>query len=113
MWLVSWRGHGAFLESRIFYAAQILIHYHQTVSSLGTFFYAMAICPEVQAKAKKELDHFIGSGRLVNFGDRASLPYIEAVHQEIIRWKPAVPMGVAHAASSDDVYKGYYIPKGS
>ncbi|KAF8186023.1 cytochrome P450 [Pholiota molesta] len=84
-----------------------------TVSSLGTFFYAMAICPEVQAKAKKELDHHIGSGRLVNFGDRPSLPYIEAIHREIIRWKPAVPMGVAHAASDDDVYKGYYIPKGA
>ena len=27
-------------------------------------------------------------------------------------WQPVGPLGIAHAASEDDVYEGYFVPKG-
>lgn len=30
-----------------------------------------------------------------------------------MRWRPAMPMGVAHTTTADDMYEGYYIPKGN
>jgi hypothetical protein len=48
-----------------------------TVSSLMTFFLAMAVFPEVQKRAQDELDGVIGGGRLPITSDKTSLPYIE------------------------------------
>lgn len=72
----------------------------------------MAIFPEAQRKAKQEIDAVVGSDRLVTYDDWSSLPYVEALYREVLRWKPVAPMSIAHACSADDVYKGYYIPKG-
>ncbi|KAF7346407.1 O-methylsterigmatocystin oxidoreductase [Mycena sanguinolenta] len=77
------------------------------------FFLAMAIHPEVQKKAQIEIDTVIGTHRLPDFEDRPSLPYIEAVYREVMRWKPVVPLGLAHANTTDDIYNGYFIPKGA
>ncbi|KAJ6559124.1 cytochrome P450 [Mycena vulgaris] len=84
-----------------------------TASSLGSFFYAMAVHPEVQKKAQNEIDAVIGTYRLPEFEDRPSLPYVEALYREVMRWKPVLPLGVAHATSADDIYEGYFIPKGA
>ncbi|KJA21688.1 hypothetical protein HYPSUDRAFT_67609 [Hypholoma sublateritium FD-334 SS-4] len=84
-----------------------------TVSSMGTFFYAMALFPDVQQRAKQELDAVIGCDRLITYKDRPLLLYVEALFREVMRWRPVVPLSVAHAGTSDDVYKGYYIPKGA
>jgi cytochrome P450 len=83
------------------------------VSSVGTFFLAMALNPEVQIKAQEEIDRVIGLGRLPTVEDRKRLPYINAVVQEVLRWHPVVPMGVPHMSTVDDMYDGYFIPKGS
>ncbi|KAG6373510.1 cytochrome P450 [Boletus reticuloceps] len=84
-------------------------------STLHAFILAMVLCPEVQAKAQAELDSVIGSGRLPQFDDRASLPYVDAFLHELVRWNPLVPLGVPHATSSDDMYgdEDYDIPKGT
>ena len=29
-----------------------------------------------------------------------------------MRWRPAMPMGVAHTTTENDIYEGYFIPKG-
>jgi cytochrome P450 len=50
--------------------------------------------PEVQARAQAEIDSVVGSARLPNFEDRASLPYVEAVLREVLRWHPAVPLSL-------------------
>lgn len=84
-----------------------------TVSSLASFFLAMALFPEVQLKAQRELDTVIGSHQLPGFKDRENLPYINALVKEVLRWHPVVPMNVAHASSQDDICEGYLIPKGS
>ena len=53
----------------------------------------MALYPDVQSKAQAELDTVVGTGRLPEFEDRQSLPYIEAIMMETLRWRPAVPLG--------------------
>ncbi|KAJ7928089.1 cytochrome P450 [Mycena leptocephala] len=84
-----------------------------TVSALASFFLAMAVHPDVQKKAQSEIDTVIGTHRLPEFRDRSSLPFVEALYREVMRWKPVAPLGVAHAASADDIYNGYFIPKGA
>ena len=77
------------------------------------FFQAILLYPDVQRKAKQEIDTVIGSERLITFDDQSSLPYIEALCREVLRWKQVLPLSVAHASTLDDMYKGYYIPKGA
>jgi len=84
-----------------------------TASTLASFFLAMAVHPDIQKKAQSEIDTVIGTHRLPEFEDRPSLPFVEALYREVLRWKPVLPLGVAHAASADDMYNGYFIPKGA
>ncbi|KIJ19370.1 hypothetical protein PAXINDRAFT_7853 [Paxillus involutus ATCC 200175] len=58
------------------------------------FVYFMMLNPEVQARAQAEID-------------------LEAMLREILRCRPVAPIGLAHATSEDDIYEGYYIPKGA
>ncbi|KAI0635149.1 cytochrome P450 [Trametes polyzona] len=74
---------------------------------------AMVRYPEVALKAQKELDAVVGSNRLPTHEDRPSLPYIEAVLSECMRWTAPVPLGLPHRVMEDDVYKGMTIPKGT
>ncbi|KAJ7505167.1 cytochrome P450 [Mycena galericulata] len=84
-----------------------------TAAALVTFFLAMALNPDVARKAQNELDDAVGVDRLPDFEDRKSLPYVEAVYREVMRWRPVAPLGVPHATCKDDVYEGYFIPKGT
>ncbi|KAG8691662.1 hypothetical protein FRC09_011561 [Ceratobasidium sp. 395] len=83
-----------------------------TVSAISTFFIAMLYNPAAQATAQTEIERVIGTGRLPTYADRESLPYVEAVYKEVLRWQPLVPLGLPHKymASSDDSYKGMRIP---
>ncbi|KAJ5808623.1 hypothetical protein N7474_009892 [Penicillium riverlandense] len=85
----------------------------QTVCSIETFLLAMTIYPEVQRKAQDEIDRVLGAGRLPKVTDRASLPYIDAIVKEVLRWHPVAPMGIPHMSVGDDICEGYFIPKGS
>ncbi|THU90807.1 cytochrome P450 [Dendrothele bispora CBS 962.96] len=91
----------------------ILASSDTTSSQIGTFILAMALYPDVQRKAQRELDQVIGTNRLPSFEDRPSLPYIEAVYHEVMRWIPVIPFGLPHNTTEPDVYDGYYIPKGT
>ncbi|THH26661.1 hypothetical protein EUX98_g7525 [Antrodiella citrinella] len=62
-----------------------------TTAALVIFALAMTLHPEVQKK-EAELDAIVGSSRLPSFDDRDSLPYIEAVMKEILRWL-VTPLG--------------------
>lgn len=85
-----------------------LIDEFKTWSTMSFFFLAMVMYPECQARAQKEIDAVIGSGRLPEFDDRSSLPYVECLLQETLRyvlylyhfivwlfrrWHSAVPLG--------------------
>lgn len=78
---------------------------------MTTFFLAMVLHPEVQHKAREEIDRVVGDGRLPTVKDRDHLPYVEAVLKEAFRWHPIAPMGLPHLVTEDDVYEGYLIPK--
>ena len=73
----------------------------------------MAMYPHVQQKAQRELDSVVGPDRLPTHDDMESLPYIQAVMRECMRWVTVVPLGIPHRVMADDVYKGYRIPKGT
>ena len=53
----------------------------------------MVLYPEVQKKAQAEIDTIIGPNRLPDFEDRPSLPYINAVVKEVMRWHLVAPLG--------------------
>lgn len=79
-----------------------------------TFFLAMTLYPEIQRRAHRELHEVVGSDRLPKFSDRDSLPYINAIIKESLRWIIVTPLGVPHSATEEDVYKDrYFIPRGS
>ncbi|KAF8903096.1 cytochrome P450 [Gymnopilus junonius] len=82
-------------------------------SSLTSFFLAMALFPAVQKKAQEKIDMSMGMERLPTFNDRTALPYLEAIYRELMRWAPVFPLITAHVSTEDDIYKGFYIPKGS
>jgi cytochrome P450 len=78
-----------------------------------SFFLAMILYPEIQALAQAELDRVVGTDRLPTLADRASLPYVDALAKEVLRRYPAIPQGLPHVTREDDVYGGYWIPKGT
>ena len=85
-----------------------------TSSSLSCFLLAATAFPEVMNKGREELDRVVGDNRSPTWSDEAQLPYIQAIVKEIFRWRPvAVLGGQPHASTQEDVYNGYYIPKGS
>ncbi|KAF9268822.1 cytochrome P450 [Marasmius fiardii PR-910] len=96
---------------------ELLEHYkagvETTLSSVVTFFLAMAIHPEIQKRAQNELDTVVGRDQLPTYADRSNLPFVEAILRETLRWSPALPLGVSHAAFTDDIVGSYYIPKGA
>lgn len=73
----------------------------------------MTVYPEVQKKAREEIDRVIGPDRLPTVADREKLPYINATVKEVLRWQPVAPMGLPHTSTAEDVCLGHRIPKGS
>ncbi|GAA6009287.1 hypothetical protein JCM10207_004336 [Rhodosporidiobolus poonsookiae] len=83
--------------------------------TLLSFFLACAHAGEsFIPKAQEELDRVVGPDRLPTFDDFEDLPYVRAVVNETLRWRPiAVLGGTPHASTEDDWYNGMFIPKGS
>ncbi|KAF9447305.1 putative CyP450 monooxygenase [Macrolepiota fuliginosa MF-IS2] len=84
-----------------------------SVASNLIFLLALVLYPEAQQKAQDEIDAVVGRDRLPDFRDQPNLPYVNALCKEVMRWQNVTPLAVAHAATEDDVYKGYFIPGGS
>ena len=53
----------------------------------------MALYPEVQKKVQAKIDAVIGPTRLPDFEDCPSLPYVNAVVKESLRWHLVAPLG--------------------
>ncbi|EKM55851.1 uncharacterized protein PHACADRAFT_195903 [Phanerochaete carnosa HHB-10118-sp] len=84
-----------------------------TYSSINIFILAMLKFPDVQRKAQQELDRIVGLGRLPDFEDRGSLPYITAVLRETLCWVPIAPLAAPHRLTVNNVYEGFHFPAGS
>ncbi|KAH8116168.1 cytochrome P450 [Phellopilus nigrolimitatus] len=85
----------------------------QTPSSIASFILAMALYPGVQARGQAEIDAVVGTRRLPTFSDRNELRFVNAIVKEILRWNPAVPLGLPHQVVQNDVYRDYSIAKGT
>ena len=78
-----------FLSRAVFTESYVM----KAVSSMSSFFLALALFPQVQRRAQAELDVVVGRDRLPTFNDRPRLPYIEAFCKELMRWQMVTPMG--------------------
>ncbi|KAI0718569.1 cytochrome P450 [Cerioporus squamosus] len=85
-----------------------------TAGTLCVLFLAMLHFPDVMRKAQAELDSVVGQDRLPDYHDRDKLPYLQALINETLRWRPVAALGgTPHSVTEDDEYQGMYIPKGS
>ena len=73
----------------------------------------MTLFPDIQQKAQSELDSVVGQNRLADSSDEDSLPYMNALVKEVLRWRPPLPFALPHRLMEEDVYNGMRIPKGS
>ena len=90
----------------------------------------MALHPEEQARAQREIDSVIGHSRLPTLADKPDLPYTDALIKEVMRWHPMLPLGMCmvqlslqlglmvclgfpRSVATDDTYDGYHIAKGT
>ena len=67
-----------------------------TTAQLLTFLVAMVTYPRVMEKAQASIDEKIGPGRSPTWKDFDSLPYINAIVKEGLRWRPVTSVGFAH-----------------
>jgi len=84
-----------------------------TSSTMLTLVLCLAMNPEVQVKARKEIDAVCGTERMPDWSDFDKLPYINCIIKEGMRWRPAAPVGIPHRVAEDDWYEGMLIPKDS
>ncbi|KFA77552.1 hypothetical protein S40288_09469 [Stachybotrys chartarum IBT 40288] len=84
-----------------------------TASTLLSFLLAMIKYPKELRKAQEEVDAVCGSSKSPTSNDIGRLPFIKALMDETLRWRPVAPGGVPHALTRDDIYNGYLIPKGT
>jgi cytochrome P450 len=78
----------------------------------------MSLYPDVQSRAQAEIDAVLGVGptgleRLPTLADRDRMPYVDAFVKEVLRWHPAVPLGLPHRLTQDDIYQGCVISAGT
>lgn len=81
-------------------------------SPLHSFFAACCHYPSWLPRLQEELDRVCGD-RLPTMQDLPRLPVLRACVKETLRWRQPTPLGVPHVNIEDDVYEGYFIPKGS
>ncbi|KAF4580538.1 hypothetical protein EYR38_003137 [Pleurotus pulmonarius] len=84
-----------------------------TTSALISLVLAFLIHPDIQEKARREIDGVLEGKRLPNFEDMDQLPYVTAVAREVQRWQPVTPLAIPHFVTDEDEYKGYRIPANS
>ncbi|XP_011146960.2 probable cytochrome P450 304a1 [Harpegnathos saltator] len=98
-------------EQLIILLADILLAANSTLPTVITQIFKYLIHhPRVQKKAHDEIDRVVGTGRLVTWGDRKNLPYMEAVIREVMRISSSLPFSVFHRAVKDTTLGGYTIP---
>ncbi|KAJ4233050.1 hypothetical protein NW759_001833 [Fusarium solani] len=84
-----------------------------TAAQLLTLILAFALHPEVQAKAREEIDVVCGTERSPRWDDFSKLPYINYIVKEGMRWRPVAVTALPHKVRQDDEYQGMLIPKDS
>ncbi|KAH6886760.1 cytochrome P450 [Thelonectria olida] len=78
---------------------------------LWLFVAAISVNKDFMARAHAVLDAVVGRDRLPRFSDRASMPYLDAIVSELMRWRPIAPGSIPRRADKADDYKGTLIVK--
>ncbi|EMD63840.1 hypothetical protein COCSADRAFT_90707 [Bipolaris sorokiniana ND90Pr] len=84
-----------------------------TATFIHSFIIALINYPGIQRKAQKEIDTVVGPDRWPRLKDYENVPYIRAIVDEVIRFKPSAPVAIPHVSTAEVCYKGYRIPKDS
>lgn len=63
---------------------------YQTVAALSIFVLAMVFHPDAYSKAQQEVDRVVGRERLPGYSDRDSLPYVQSLLLESLRYVPGL-----------------------
>ncbi|KAF7350490.1 Cytochrome P450 [Mycena venus] len=71
----------------------------------------LAVYPEHQERARREIEAVVGIARLPELADFKHMPFVEALIKEVIRIRPIFPIGVPHFTTEDILYKDYVVPK--
>ncbi|XP_054760597.2 cytochrome P450 2U1-like [Lytechinus pictus] len=72
----------------------------------------LAYSPEIQEKARAQIDEVVSRDRLPTLEDRPRLPYITAIAQEVLRTSIGTTT-VPHHTTQDTYLNEYFIPKGT
>ncbi|KAI0413296.1 putative cytochrome P450 [Xylaria grammica] len=84
-----------------------------TANTLLGFLCAMLVFPEVQHRARAEVDRAVGL-RIPSFDDEPQMQYVRGCVKESLRWMPTTILGaIPHAVTRDDYYMGFRIPAGA
>ncbi|KAF9057018.1 cytochrome P450 [Panaeolus papilionaceus] len=86
---------------------------HTTVSALTSFMLLMALHPDIQQKARDEVDQlfkYVGAFDTVCL---SKLRYLRATMKEVLRYAPVANLALSHCVTQEDEYLGYRIPKGA
>lgn len=54
----------------------------------------MVLFPELQTRAQEELDKVTGGQRLPEMDDSKSMPYLNALILDVLRWNCVAPTGL-------------------
>lgn len=87
-----------------------------TDTSSATMEWGMSLLlnhPRVLAKARAELDRYIGHGRLLDESDLPKLQFLQRIVNETLRLFPVAPLLVPHESSQDCKFGGYDVPHGT
>ncbi|KAK1992158.1 cytochrome P450 2C31 [Colletotrichum falcatum] len=87
-----------------------------TRMTINVFMMAMVTRPEVQLRAREEVDRVCTDGaslRLPRMSDLPAMPYVAAMIKEVLRWRPTVPVVPPHQLTEDLEFDGYVIPAGT
>ncbi|XP_012862038.1 cytochrome P450 2S1 [Echinops telfairi] len=104
------------LTEKNFLMTVLYLLFTGTVSISATISYGLLLLlkhPEAQERVRAELARELGTGRAPSLGDRARLPYTDAVLHEVQRLLALVPMGVPRTLTQTTHFRGYTLPQGT
>ncbi|KAG9307470.1 hypothetical protein G9A89_017300 [Geosiphon pyriformis] len=91
----------------------ILAGTHNTFTTITWIVALLIVYPDVQKKLQEELDRVMGKGMVWKVEHESQLHYLKAVVYETLRYRPVMNLSIPHETVNDDIYNGYYIPRGS
>jgi cytochrome P450 family 619 len=78
---------------------------------LTTFLQAMTKYQDVQKQAQKEIDDVVGEERSPLWSDFPQLNCVNMIIKEVMRWRPAAPLGFPHCLNKGILPIFYFLDK--